>query len=78
MYYKLISFITTNILKYHRTVLEACQLLIGILVNINRTIDLTISTSIWYPDKPQCIYAMFSNVHHYLLIHYTKLTIKAI
>ena len=55
MYYTLISFITTNILKYHRTVLEACQLLIGIHVNINRTIDLTISTSIWYPDKPQYI-----------------------
>ena len=51
MYYKLISFITTNILKYHQTVLEARQLLIGIHININITIDITISTSIWYPDK---------------------------
>ena len=55
MYYKLIS-VTTNILKYHRTVLEAPQLLIGIHTNINITIDLTISTSIWFPDKPKYIY----------------------
>ena len=52
MYFKLISFITTNVLKYHRTILEARQLLIGIHININITIDLTISTSMWYPDKP--------------------------
>ena len=52
MYYKLISFIKTNILKYHGTVLKACQLLIGIHININITIDLTINTSVWYPDKP--------------------------
>ena len=52
MYYKLINFITINILKYHRPVLEAHQLLIGIHININLTIGLTISTSIWYPHKP--------------------------
>ena len=52
MYCKLINFITTNIVKYHRTILEARQLLIGIHININITIGLTISTSTWYPDKP--------------------------
>ena len=32
--------------------LEARQRLIGIHININITIDLMVSTSIWYPDKP--------------------------
>ena len=56
MYYKLISFITINVLKYHRTVLAARQLLIGIHINININLDLNISTCIWYPDKPYYIY----------------------